>query len=123
MNHGGLLDVERFMKHYFLMAKEVGDLTLIVAPSWKSRTRNLSPASMASSARSASERNGSRELLDFINDNGRINVADEKVFERDRANMITCSSLPMTMAWISTPRCAAPAVKVIEACGPGIARE
>ncbi len=29
-SHGGLLDVERFMKHYFLMAKEVGDLTLIV---------------------------------------------------------------------------------------------
>ena len=28
--HGGLSAVERFMKHYFLVAKEVGDLTRIV---------------------------------------------------------------------------------------------
>src|SRR3546814_21031621 len=27
--HAGLLDVERFMKRYFLVAKEVGDLTRI----------------------------------------------------------------------------------------------
>src|SRR5690606_32168437 len=27
--HGGLRHVERFMKHYFLIAKEVGDLTRI----------------------------------------------------------------------------------------------
>ena len=28
--HAGLSAVERFMKHYFLVAKEVGDLTGIV---------------------------------------------------------------------------------------------
>src|SRR5690606_28554916 len=28
--HAGLKDVERFMKHYFLVAKDVGDLTRIV---------------------------------------------------------------------------------------------
>ena len=28
--HPGLKDVERFMKHYFLIAKDVGDLTAIL---------------------------------------------------------------------------------------------
>ena len=28
--HPGLRDVERFMKHYFLIAKDVGDLTAIL---------------------------------------------------------------------------------------------
>ena len=28
--HGGLRAVERFMKHYFLIAKDVGDLTTIL---------------------------------------------------------------------------------------------
>ena len=30
VTHNGLSDVERFMKHYFLIAKDVGDLTAIV---------------------------------------------------------------------------------------------
>src|SRR5204862_5640380 len=29
--HPGLRDVERFMKHYFLVAKDVGDLTAILS--------------------------------------------------------------------------------------------
>ena len=29
-SHPGMQDVERFMKHYFLIAKEVGDLTAIL---------------------------------------------------------------------------------------------
>ena len=29
-SHPGMQDVERFMKHYFLVAKDVGDLTAIL---------------------------------------------------------------------------------------------
>ena len=35
--HGGLKHVERFMKHYFLVAKEVGDLTRIFCASLEAR--------------------------------------------------------------------------------------
>ena len=33
--HPGLRDVERFMKHYFLIAKDVGDLTAILCAGWR----------------------------------------------------------------------------------------
>ena len=36
---GGLLGVERFMKHYFLVAKEVGDLTRIFCAAIDSESR------------------------------------------------------------------------------------
>ncbi len=35
--HGGLKHVERFMKHYFLVAKDVGDLTRILCASLEAR--------------------------------------------------------------------------------------
>src|SRR5207302_4836353 len=35
--HPGLQDVERFMKHYFLIAKDVGDLTAIVCAELENR--------------------------------------------------------------------------------------
>ena len=87
-SHPGLSDVERFMKHYFLTAKTVGDLTRIfcaaleeeqakhvpgfsrILPSYSRRKRKLAGTS------------------DFIVDNHRINIADDQVFERDPVNMV-----------------------------------
>ncbi|MEZ5871441.1 MAG: [protein-PII] uridylyltransferase [Nitratireductor sp.] len=91
VSHGGLLDVERFMKHYFLMAKEVGDLTLIVCAELEEQNAKSVTGfnGIIRSIRSMQfRRKRIAGTLDFINDNGRINIADEKVFERDRANMI-----------------------------------
>ncbi|HSO48205.1 MAG TPA: [protein-PII] uridylyltransferase, partial [Rhizobiaceae bacterium] len=87
-SHGGLLDVERFMKHYFLMAKEVGDLTLIVCSALEEQDAK-SVRGFTGFIRSMSSR--VRKIpgtLDFMNDNGRINVANDKVFERNPVNMI-----------------------------------
>ena len=74
VSHGGLLDVERFMKHYFLTAKEVGDLTLIVCAELEEEQ-----------AKSVTGINGlirsirfpERKIAgtkDFVDDNGRINI-------------------------------------------------
>jgi [protein-PII] uridylyltransferase len=87
-SHGGMLDVERFMKHYFLMAKETGDLTLIVCSALEEQDAK-SVQGFTGLIRSIRHR--VRKIpgtLDFINDNGRINVADAKAFERDPVNMI-----------------------------------
>ena len=87
-SHGGLLDVERFMKHYFLMAKEVGDLTLIVCAELEEQDAK-SVRGIGGVLRSIRYRK--RKIpgsLDFINDNGRINVADEEAFSRDPVNLI-----------------------------------
>ena len=42
--HGGLKHVERFMKHYFLVAKDVGDLTRILCASLEARQVKDAPA-------------------------------------------------------------------------------
>ena len=41
--HGGLRHVERFMKHYFLVAKEVGDLTRIFCASLEAKQMKEAP--------------------------------------------------------------------------------
>jgi len=86
----GQLPVERFMKHYFLVAKEVGDLTTILcsaleiqqlktAPGLKSRL--LAPLNWRT-------RRQIRERTDFRIDNDRLNIADRDVFKRDPVNII-----------------------------------
>ncbi len=87
-SHGSLLDVERFMKHYFLMARETGDLTLIVCAALEEQDAK-SVQGITGLIRSIRHR--VRKIpgtLDFINDNGRINVADAKAFQRNPVNMI-----------------------------------
>ena len=41
--HPGLKDVERFMKHYFLVAKDVGDLTAILCAELEDRQAKPAP--------------------------------------------------------------------------------
>lgn len=86
---GGLRAVERFMKHYFLIAKDVGDLTTILCgtleihqlKSSPGLTRFLNPLSWRT-------RRDVRQKTDFRIDNDRLNVADGAVFERDPLNLI-----------------------------------
>jgi [protein-PII] uridylyltransferase len=88
LSHGGLQDVERFMKHYFLMAKEVGDLTLIVCAELEEQDAK---AVRGINGFIRSIRHRQRRIpgtLDFISDNGRINVVDKSVFGRDPVNLI-----------------------------------
>jgi hypothetical protein len=42
-SHGGLKHVERFMKHYFLIAKDVGDLTRIFCAVLEAREMKKAP--------------------------------------------------------------------------------
>ncbi|MFT0862591.1 [protein-PII] uridylyltransferase [Ancylobacter sp. G4_0304] len=87
--HPGLKDVERFMKHYFLVAKDVGDLTAIVSAALEERHDKPVPRlnRMISRLR-RSPRRTLKESADFIVDNDRINVADNAVFDRDPVNLV-----------------------------------
>jgi [protein-PII] uridylyltransferase len=87
--HPGLQDVERFMKHYFLVAKDVGDLTRILCAELEDR--EAKPAAMLNRlvARfKPRRRKALSETDDFFVDNNRINVADADVFRRDPVNLI-----------------------------------
>ncbi|XSG83160.1 MAG: [protein-PII] uridylyltransferase [Methyloligella sp. ZOD6] len=86
--HAGLQAVERFMKHYFLVAKEVGDLTGIVCTALEMKQLKSSPALNALLAPFGwRQRLKVRYTSDFRIENGRI-FADKDIFERDRLNFL-----------------------------------
>src|SRR5216684_1458719 len=87
--HPGLKDVERFMKHYFLVAKDVGDLTAILCAGLEARQAKPAPVLSRVMARLRPRgRRGLSESADFIVDNNRINISDPDVFRRDPVNLI-----------------------------------
>ncbi len=88
--HPGLQDVERFMKHYFLTAKHVGDLTAILCAGLEERQAKPAPVLSRVLARLRPSR-GPTKLTgtdDFVIDNARITIARPNVFKRDPVNLI-----------------------------------
>ncbi len=86
--HPGLEAVERFMKHYFLIAKTVGDLTRIVCAALEEREAKNAPRLNRLLRGLRTRKRKLAGSTDFIVDTDRINVADETVFERDPVNLI-----------------------------------
>ncbi len=78
----GSRGVERFMKHYYLVAKEVGDLTRIFCAALEEQFRRK--------PRFRLPRIGQRrEQLDgFVIEGGRIDVATADLFQRDPVSLI-----------------------------------
>ncbi len=88
-DRSGLRAVERFMKHYFLVAKDVGDLTNTLCAGLEMQQLKTSPSfSALLNPLTWRIRRRVRQTTDFRIDNGRLNVADAKVFERDVVNVI-----------------------------------
>ena len=79
--------VERFMKAYFRIAKEVGDLTAIVCAGLEARHAKNRPV-LDRMLRSFKRRRGPLEPGDFVVENDRINVKGLDAFERDPVNLI-----------------------------------
>ena len=86
--HPGLRDVERFMKHYFLTAKHVGDLTGIFCAGLEERQATRAPVLSRMMARFRTAPSPKKLSDDFIVDNNRINIARADVFQRDPINLI-----------------------------------
>jgi [protein-PII] uridylyltransferase len=85
----GLRAVERFMKHYFLVAKDVGDLTTILCSALEMEQITAAPGfGRLLNPLSWRTRRQIRVAGDFRIDNGRLNVADPDVFKRDPVNLI-----------------------------------
>ncbi|MGB6118221.1 MAG: [protein-PII] uridylyltransferase, partial [Mesorhizobium sp.] len=87
-DHPGLSAVERFMKDYFLVAKEVGDLTRIFCAALEEEQSSQSPGFNRVFLSFSRRRKKLPGTSDFLVDNNRITVADDKVFERDPVNMM-----------------------------------
>ncbi len=90
VDKGGLRAVERFMKHYFLVAKDVGDLTLIFCSALEEEHVKQTPAlnRLFGRFRRRKPKVVPGDGSPFVVDHARITVADPKVFERDPVNLI-----------------------------------
>ncbi len=84
----GLEPVERFMKHYFLVAKDVGDLTLIFCAALEEHHGKPVPMLNRFLGFARRRRKQIAGTTDFFVDHERINVADAEVFNRDPVNLI-----------------------------------
>ncbi|WP_119418683.1 [protein-PII] uridylyltransferase [Desertibaculum subflavum] len=81
-DHAGTRGVERFMKHYFLIAKDVGDLTRIFCAALEQQHKRKAKFGLA--------RFGlrKREVEGFVLDGTRLDVKDDKVFAEKPIEML-----------------------------------
>ena len=85
----GLLPVERFMRHYFLVAKDVGELTALLCSSLEMQQLASAPrVQQYLNPLNWMTRRRVRRTTEFRIDNDRLNVADLGVFKRDPVNLL-----------------------------------
>ena len=84
----GQADVERFMKHYFLVAKDVGDLTAIVCAALEERQTKPTPVFDRFIGRLRRRTRAIADAKDFKVEADRVNVIRGDVFETDPVNLI-----------------------------------
>ncbi|MEM0908642.1 MAG: [protein-PII] uridylyltransferase [Pseudomonadota bacterium] len=83
----GMSEVERFMKHYFLVAKDVGDLTRILCAALEAQ--HVLPAIGFTRIMSSLTGSSGRPLTaDFRVENGRIALSRQDAFQTDPTNFI-----------------------------------
>src|SRR6201981_3682870 len=89
-SHPGMQDVERFMKHYFLIAKEVGDLTAILCAKLEDQQAKPAPVLSRMMARFRPNLNRRRgpDSGDVICAKSGLNLAAPDVFKHDPVNLI-----------------------------------
>jgi len=96
-NHGGASGVERFMKHYFLIAKDVGDLTRIfcalLEDSHKRKPKLRWPALLRL-----------KKVEGFRVENGRLDIENEGELVHDPVKMIRLFSTALSMDLDIHPR-------------------
>jgi [protein-PII] uridylyltransferase len=96
-SHAGLKNVERFMKHYFLIAKEVGDLTRIFCASLEARQVKDVPVLSRVMGRFKSKTPVKvPENRNFRFESGRLALANSTVFRDDPVNLLRLFSVAST---------------------------
>jgi [protein-PII] uridylyltransferase len=83
-DHAGARGVERFMKHYFLIAKDVGDLTRIFIAAMEAEQKRKPTSLWRRLIPSAANRN----LEGFKVDGGRLSIVSDHAFIDDPVNLI-----------------------------------
>ena len=92
-DRAGMLGVERLMKRYFLVAKDVGDLTRIFCTSLEFNHGKTPEFPGIVGIVLGQFRRGRVKIKgesDFVVDSGRLNIAAADVFQKNPVNLIKC---------------------------------
>ncbi len=92
-DRAGMLGVERLMKRYFLVAKDVGDLTRIFCTSLEFNHGKTPELPGIVGIVLGPFRRGRVRIkgeTDFVVDSGRLNIAAPDVFQKNPVNLIRC---------------------------------
>ncbi|MCK6450178.1 MAG: [protein-PII] uridylyltransferase [Alphaproteobacteria bacterium] len=81
-DHAGTKRVERLMKHYFLVAKDIGDLTRVFCAAMDARMKRSRFAALARVG------NWRRDLGDFTIDSDRLTAKRADIFVKDPVNFL-----------------------------------
>ena len=96
-SHAGLKNVERFMKHYFLIAKEVGDLTRIFCASLEAKqVKDVPVLSRVMGRFRPKPLVRVPENKNFRIESGRLALAHPNVFRDDPVNLLRLFSAAST---------------------------
>ncbi|MGB9142376.1 MAG: [protein-PII] uridylyltransferase [Aestuariivirga sp.] len=96
-SHAGLKNVERFMKHYFLIAKEVGDLTRIFCASLEAKQVKEVPVLSRVMGRFRTKPVVKiPDSKNFRIESGRLTLANPSVFQDDPVNLLRLFSAAST---------------------------
>ena len=87
-DHAGMKGVERFMKHYFLVAKDIGDLTRILCAVLEDQQKKSRFRMPSFSFRKFNEPG-------FSIDGDRLTVKDENVFSKNPVNLLKLFHIAM----------------------------
>ena len=86
-DHGGTRAVERFMKHYFTVAKDVGDLTRIFCAALEEQQTKPEPR-LGRLLPAIFRKPAERRIEGFVVRGGRLDAAGDDTFETDPVNLI-----------------------------------
>ncbi len=90
----GMQAVERFMKHYFLIAKKIGNLTRVLCADLEMKQLKSTPKlNKLLDQLGWQQRAAVRKSSDFRIENGRINTVHKDSFRHDPVNLIRIFSL------------------------------
>jgi [protein-PII] uridylyltransferase len=96
-DHGGTLGVERFMKHYFLIAKDVGDLTRIFCALLEQEHKRKPKLRFPAILRA-------KRVDGFRLEGNRLDLSDPQELERDPVKMIRLFYTALTLELDVHPR-------------------
>ncbi|MEQ8965914.1 MAG: [protein-PII] uridylyltransferase [Azospirillaceae bacterium] len=88
-DHAGASGVERFMKHYFLIAKDVGGLTRIICAALEAESKRKPSLPSIPALKGLARLSRARQPLDgFVLEGGRLDIPDDKHFRKQPVDLI-----------------------------------